>query len=99
MLLTPEQLQKLRSSLESVARSVVVTRNEFSLMCKLPPGTLVTISEFVAEPRTRESVFEIVKMTHIWQYWRSTLISCLHLWSSIFVKNDHKDFVAACLEE
>ena len=43
-------------------------------------------------------MFEIVKMTHVCQYWRSTLISHPHLWSSIFVKNDHKDFVAACLE-
>jgi len=43
-------------------------------------------------------MFEIVKMTHVCQYWRSTLISYPHLWSSIFVKNDHKDFVAACLE-
>jgi hypothetical protein len=43
-------------------------------------------------------MFEIVKMTHICQYWRSTLISSPRLWSSIFVKNDHKDFVAACLE-
>ena len=43
-------------------------------------------------------MFEIVKMTHVCQYWRSTLISYPHLWSSNFVKNDHKDFVAACLE-
>ena len=67
-------------------------------MNKLSPGTLVKVSEFVADPRTRESVFEIVKMTHICQYWRSTLTSYPHLWSSIFVKDDHKDFVAACLE-
>jgi len=96
--LTLEQLQKLRSSLESAARSVVVTHNEFSLISKLPPETLLKISEFIVNPRTRESVFEIVKMTHICQYWRTTLISYPHLWSSIFVKNDHKDFVAACLE-
>ena len=50
------------------------------------------------EPRTRESVLEIVKIAHVCQYWRSTLISCPQLWSSIFVKNDYKDFVAACLE-
>ena len=43
-------------------------------------------------------MFEIVKMTHVCQYWRSTLVSYPHLWSLIFVKNDHKDFVAACLE-
>ena len=43
-------------------------------------------------------MFEIVKLTYVCQYWRSTLISCPHLWSSIFVKNDHQDFVAACLE-
>ena len=43
-------------------------------------------------------MFEIVKLTHVCQYWRSTLISYPHLWSAIFVKNDHKDFVAACLE-
>ena len=43
-------------------------------------------------------MFEIVKMTHVCRYWRSTLISYPHLWSSIFVKNDHKDFVATCLE-
>ena len=43
-------------------------------------------------------MFEIVKMTHICQYWRFTLISHPHLWASIFVKNDRKDFVAACLE-
>jgi len=43
-------------------------------------------------------MFEIVKMTHVCQYWRSTLISYPRLWSSIFVKNDHKDFIAACLE-
>ena len=77
---------------------MVVAHNELGLMSKLPPETLIAISEFVANPRSRESMFEIVKMTHICQYWRSTLISCPHLWSSIFVKNDHKDFVAACLE-
>ena len=43
-------------------------------------------------------MFEIVKLTHICQYWRSTLISYPHLWSSIFVGNDHKDFVYTCLE-
>jgi len=43
-------------------------------------------------------MFEIVKMTHVCQYWRSTLISYPRLWSSIFVRNDHRDFVAACLE-
>ena len=43
-------------------------------------------------------MFEIVKLTHICRYWRSTLISSPHLWSSIFVENDHRDFVAACLE-
>jgi len=98
MLLTPEQLQKLRTSLENAVRSVVVSQNEFSLISKLPPETLANISEFIAEPRTRESMFEIVKMTHVCQYWRSTLTSYPHLWSSIFVKNDHRDFVAACLQ-
>ena len=43
-------------------------------------------------------MFELVKMTHVCQYWRTTLISFPHLWSSIFVKNDRKEFVAACLE-
>jgi len=43
-------------------------------------------------------MFEIVKLTHVCQYWRSTLTSSPHLWSTVFVKNDHKDFVAACLE-
>jgi hypothetical protein len=93
-----QQLQALHSALEKAVRSVVVAQNELSLINKLPPETIITVSEFVAEPRTRESMFEIVKMTHICQYWRSTLISCPHLWSSIFVKNDRKDFVAACLE-
>ena len=26
------------------------------------------------------------------------MVSCPHIWTSVFVKNDHKDFVAACLE-
>ena len=56
------------------------------------------ISEFVAGPKTRESTFELVKMTHVCQYWRVTLISFPRLWSSVFVENDHKEFVAACLE-
>jgi len=43
-------------------------------------------------------MFKIVKMTHVCRYWRSTLISYPRLWSSIFVENDHKDFIAACLE-
>ena len=43
-------------------------------------------------------MFAIVKMAHVCQYWRSTLISYPHLWSSIFVRSDHRDFVAACLE-
>jgi len=98
MSLTPEQLLMLHSSIGNAVRSIVVAQNEFSPIIKLPPETLVNISEFVAEPRTRESMFEIVKMTHICHYWRSTLISYPHLWSSIFVKNDHKDFIAACLE-
>jgi len=95
---SPPQLRMLHSSIGDAVRSIVVAENEFSLISKLPPETLANISEFVAEPRTRESMFEIVKMTHVCQYWRSTLISYPHLWSSIFVKNDHKDFVAACLE-
>jgi hypothetical protein len=94
----PQQLRTLRSSLENAVRSVIVAQNEFSLMNKIPPETLITISEFVAGPRTRKSMLDIVKMTHICQYWRSTLTSCPHLWSSIFVQNDHRDFVAACLE-
>ena len=98
MLLKPEQLRMLHSSIGNAVRSVVVAQNESSLISKLPPETLANISEFVARPRTRESMFEIVKMTHVCQYWRSTLISYPHLWSSIFVKNDHKDFIAACLE-
>jgi len=61
------------------------------------PEILAGISEFVAKPRSRQSMFEIVKMTHVCQYWKSALISP-HLWSSIFVKNDHPDFVAACLK-
>ena len=77
---------------------MLVAQNELSLITKLPPETVIAISEFVAEPRTRKSTFEVVKMTQICQYWRSTLISYPYLWSSIFVKNDHKDFVAACLE-
>ena len=43
-------------------------------------------------------MLELVKMTHICQYWRTTLISFPHLWSSVFVKKGHKEFVAACLE-
>jgi hypothetical protein len=88
----------LQSSLENAVRSVVVAQNELSPISKLPPETLITISEFIAEPGTRLSMFEIVKLTHTCQYWRSTLISCPRVWSSIFVKTDHKDFVAACLE-
>jgi len=60
---------------------------------------MVNISEFVVEPRTRESMFEIVKMTHVCQYWRSTLISYPRLWPSIFVGNGRSlNFAAACLE-
>jgi len=40
-------------------------------------------------------MFGIMKMTHVRQYWRSTLTAYSHLWSSIF---DHKDLVATCLE-
>ena len=98
MLLTPKQLRKLHTSIKNAVRSVSATQNEFSPIGRLPPETLVNISEFVTAPRTRESVFEIVKMSHICQYWRSTLISYPQLWSSIFVRNDHKDFIAACLE-
>jgi hypothetical protein len=43
-------------------------------------------------------MLEVVKMTHVYQYWRSTLISYPHLWSSIFVGNSHKGFAATCLE-
>ena len=43
-------------------------------------------------------MFEIVKMTQVCQYWRSTLISYPHLWSTIFVQKLHKDFVVACLK-
>ena len=43
-------------------------------------------------------MFDVVRMTHVCQYWRSTLISYPRLWSSIFVRNDHKDFVVTCLE-
>lgn len=93
-----EDLRALLTSLENAARRVIAARNEFSLVGKLPSKTLITIFEFVAEPRTRESTFKLVKMTHVCQNWRSTLLSLPHLWSSIFVKNDRKEFVAACLE-
>jgi len=43
-------------------------------------------------------MFEIVKMTHVCQYWRSTLISYPHLWTAVFVQKRHQDMVAACLE-
>ena len=66
-------------------------------MHKLPPEIVITISEFVAEPWTWESVLELVKMTHICRYWRTALISFPHLWSSVLVKNDRKEF-AACLK-
>ena len=59
---------------------------------------MITISEFVVEPRSRGSILELVKMTHICQYLRTTLISSPHLWSSVFVKNGHEEFAAACLE-
>ena len=94
----PQQLRELRSSLESAIRSVIVAQNELSLISKLPPETLTTISEFVAEPRSQKSTLEIVKLTHVCRYWRSTLISLPHLWSSIFVTHVHPDFLAACLE-
>lgn len=93
-----DNLQILHSSLEDAIKSVVVAQNELSLINKLPPETIIIISEFIIEPGSRKSIFELVKMTHICQYWRSTLISCPRLWSSIFVKHDHKDFVTACLE-
>ena len=93
-----QQREALHSSLENTAGSVTVALNELTLASKLPPETLAAISEFVAEPRTRESMFEIVKMTHICQYWRSALISYPHLWFTVFVQKLHKDFVVACLE-
>ena len=43
-------------------------------------------------------MLEIVRMKHVCQYWRSTLILYPHLWSSIFVGNGHKEFAATCLE-
>ncbi|KAF9781575.1 hypothetical protein BJ322DRAFT_1077010 [Thelephora terrestris] len=93
-----DDLRTLLPFLKNATRSVVVAQNESSPISKLPPRIIITISELVAEPRTRESMFELVKMTHVCQYWRSALISFPHLWSSIFVKNDRKEFVAACLE-
>lgn len=75
-----------------------MAQNEFSPINKLPPEIMADISEFVAEPKTRESMFEVVKMTHVCRYWRSALISYPHLWSSIFANSGHKDFVAVCLE-
>ena len=61
----PQQLGVLCHSLENAVRSALVAQNELSLISKLPPETLVAISEFVAEPMTRETIFEIVKLTHI----------------------------------
>lgn len=55
----------LQSSLEDAIRGVPVTQNELSLMSKPPPETIIIIPQFVADPRTRESMFEIVKTTHI----------------------------------
>jgi len=43
-------------------------------------------------------MFEIVKMTHVCHYWRSTLISYPYLWCAVFVQKHHKDLVVACLE-
>jgi len=91
-------MQTLQSSLENAIKSINVAWNELSPTSKLPPETLATISKFIVEPRTLESMFEIMKMTHVCQYWRSTLISYPHLWLVVFVQKHHKDLIVACLE-
>ena len=85
------------SSLKDPVRADFPADREFSLVNKLPPEIIIAISEFVVEPRTRGSMFKLVKMTHVCRYWRSTLISFPHLWSSLFVENDG-EFVTTCLE-
>ena len=94
----PPQLQVLHSSLENAIGRVIAAQNGLSVIGELPPETVVTIVEFVMGQRTRESMFELVKMTHVCQHWRSVLISCPSLWTSIFVKSDPKQFITACLE-
>ena len=94
----PHQLQTLLSSLKNAVRAVTAAQNAFSLLHNLPPETIITISEFITEPQSRESMLELVKMTHICQYLRTTLISFPHLWSSVFMKNNRKELVTASLE-
>ena len=94
----PHQLRTLLSSLKNAVRAVSAAQNAFSPINKLPPEIIVSISEFVVESRSWKSMFDLVKMTHVCRCWRTTLIPFPHLWSSVFVKNDRKEFVTACLE-
>ena len=94
----PHQLRTLLFSLENAVRAVSAAQNAFSPINKLPPEIIVSISEFVVESRTWKSMFDLVKMTHVCRCWRTTLILFPHLWSAVLVKNDRKEFVAACLE-
>ena len=62
------QLRTLLSSLKNAARAVkavIAAQNAFSLLHKLPPEIIITISKFIMEPRSRGSMLKLVKMTHI----------------------------------
>jgi len=67
-LMKRDNLRALHSSLGNVARSLLAAQNELTLINMFPPEILITISQFVVQPRTRNSMFELVKMTHICQY-------------------------------
>ena len=68
-------------------------------ICKVPVEILSEILRLVAPPRNRDDMKTLVKLTHVCQFWRSTLINNPQAWVTIFATvDDRRSFVEICLE-
>jgi len=69
------------------------------LIHKIPVEILLKIFQLVAPPRTRDGLYDLSRLTHVCQFWRTALINQPRVWSSIFVTHeDCREFVEMCLE-
>jgi len=65
----------------------------------VPVEILIRIFQIIAPPRTRESLYDLSKLTHVCRFWRAALINQPRLWSAIFItQEDRRSFIEACLE-
>jgi len=65
----------------------------------IPIEILLKIFHLVALPRTRDSLYDILNLTHVCRFWRVALIDQPRVWAVLFItRKDRRSFVEACLE-